>query len=82
MSMFSDTVEAAYEDGKQAGAKELLEELEEILTEKLEVFNRLQEDPTLASPLKHEPEYWNGRAVTCGEILRMVSNFKIRYKVK
>lgn len=82
-----DVVEfAAYEKGYKAGrqteGKELLEELEEILTEKLEAFNKLQKDPSLASPLKHDPEYWTGRAVTCGEILRMVTNLKIRYKEK
>ena len=69
-----------YQDGLKCGklcaAQQILDDLEEILTAKLETFNKLQEDPSLASPLKHEPEYWNGRAVTCGEILRMVTNIK------
>lgn len=76
------TYEKGYKEGRQAEGKELLEELEEILTEKLEAFNKLQKDPSLASPLKHDSEYWTGRAVTCGEILRMVTNLKIRYKEK
>ena len=84
--MIGDVIEDAYEKGykagKQEGGKELLEELEEILTDKLETFNKLQKDPSLASPLNQEPEYWTGRAVTCGEILRMITNLKIRYKEK
>ena len=69
-----------YQDGLKCGklcaAQQILDDLEEILTAKLETFNKLQEDPSLASPLKHEPEYWKGRAVTCGEILRMITTIK------
>lgn len=71
-----------YEAGKQAAAKELLEELDETLTAKLEAFNTLKEDPELASPLEHESEYWLGRAVTCGEIIRVLELLKQKYGVK
>ena len=67
--------------GKLCAYQQILDELDEILTSKLEAFNRIQEDPTLASPLKHEPEYWSGRAVTCGEILRVVTLLKKKYEV-
>lgn len=69
-----------YQDGLKCGklcaAQQILDDLEEILTAKLEAFNTLKEDPELAHPLEHESEYWNGRAVTCGEILRIVTNIK------
>ena len=72
--------EEGYQDGLKCGklcaAQQILDDLEEILTAKLETFNKLQEDPSLAPYHKPEPEYWNGRAVTCGEILRMITTIK------
>ena len=86
MDMNQITAEIAYSDGydagKQAAAEEILEELEENFTELLDSFNRLQKEHVLVQALKHDPEYWNGRAMTCREILRTVSNFKKRYGVK
>ena len=77
---------AAYEEGRKAGraeiAKEILEDIEEILISKLDTFNKLQENPSLADPNTHEAEYWQGRAVTCGEILQIISRKKkYEYKV-
>lgn len=77
--------ETAYKNGYDAGykaaAKELLEELDETLTTKLEAINKVQEDPELASPVKHKSVYWLGRAVTCGEILRVLKLLKKKYEV-
>ena len=77
--------EVAYKNGYDAGykaaAKELLEELDETLAAKLEAFNTLKEDPELASPLEYESEYWLGRAVTCGEIIRVLELLKKKYEV-
>jgi hypothetical protein len=71
-----------YEAGKQAAAKELLEELDETLTTKLEAFNKVQEDSELTSSIKRKSVYWLGRAVTCGEILRVLKLLKQKYGVK
>ena len=76
---------AAYEEGHKAGraeaAKEILEDIEEILISKLDAFNKLQENPSLVYPNTHEAEYWQGRAVTCGEILQIIS-LKKNYEYK
>ena len=77
---------AAYEEGRKAGkaegAKEILEDIEELLISKLDAFNKLQKDPSSAYPNTHEAEYWQGRAVTCGEILQVISRKKkYEYKV-
>ena len=83
----NDTIarETAYAEGYEAGkkviAEEILKEFEEIFTEKLETYNRLEKDPAL-SCIKHDADHWTGRVMTCKEILRMVSNYKIRYEVK
>lgn len=74
--------EEGYRTGKAEAAKEILEDIEETLISKLDAFNKLQEDPSLAQPNTHEAEYWQGRAVTCGEILQIISRKKkYEYKV-
>ena len=77
MDMNQIAVEIAYADGfdagKQAAAEQIFEELEEILTEKLEAFNKAHKES--------ESEYWQGRAVTCGETLRLISDLKKKYGV-
>lgn len=70
-----------YEAGKQATAEDILKELEEIFTEKLETYNRLEKDPALVA-VKHDADHWRGRVMTCREILRIISNYRIRYEVK
>lgn len=71
-------LEAKYDEGfdagKQAAAEQIFEELEEILTEKLEAFNKAHKES--------ESEYWQGRAVTCGETLHLISELKKKYGVK
>ena len=78
MDMNQIAVEIAYADGfdagKQAAAEEIFEELEEIFTEKLEAFNKAHKES--------ESEYWQGRAVTCGETLQLISELKKKYGVK
>ncbi len=76
----NDTIarETAYAEGfdagEQATAEQIFEELEEILTEKLEAFNKAHKES--------ESEYWQGRAVTCGETLQLISKLKQKYEVK
>jgi fructoselysine-6-P-deglycase FrlB-like protein len=75
----NDTIarEVAYADGFDAGkqaAEQIFEEFEEILTEKLEAFNKAHKES--------ESEYWQGRAVTCGETLHLISELKKKYEVK
>lgn len=70
-----------FEAGKKAAAKELLEELDETLTAKLEAINKAKEDPELTSPIKHTSAYWLGRAVTCGELLRIINLLRKGYEV-
>ena len=73
-----DAAELAYKNGyktgKQDTAEQIFEELEEILTEKLEAFNKAHKE--------NESEYWQGRAVTCGETLHLISELKQKYGVK
>ena len=78
MDMNQIAVEIAYADGFDAGklaaAEQIFKELEEILTEKLEAFNKAHKESEL--------EYWQGRAVTCGETLHLVYELKKKYGVK
>ena len=69
-----------YEAGKKAIAEEILKEFEEIFTEKLEIYNRLEKDLAL-SCLKHDTDHWRGCVMTCKEILEYV-NKKMEIKAE
>lgn len=76
--------EAAYEEGYKAGkvcaAQQILDDLDEILTEKQEQYNqKKKERPDIDYP--EADSYWLGRSVTCGEILRLLEQLKNKYEV-
>lgn len=84
----ADVKKAIYDSGYEAGitcgklcaSQQILDELEEALTNKREEYKQKRE----ASKDTEYPEsfsYWLGRGLTCGEILRLLTELKKKHGV-
>ncbi len=85
----ADVKKAIYDSGYEAGIKcgklcasqQILDELEETLIAKREEYKQNRE----ANKDTEYPEatsYWLGRGLTCGDVLRLLTELKKKYGVQ
>lgn len=78
--------EAAYDEGYEAGklcaAQQILDELEELLTQKRDEFKQARDaSPEVPDPCPESTSFWEGRRVACSDLLKQIIKFKKKFEV-
>ncbi len=71
-----------YETGKLCAAQQILDELEELLAKKHDEFKQARDSsPEVPDPCPESTSFWEGRRVTCSDILKRITKLKNNYGV-
>ena len=74
--------EEGYATGKLCAAQQILDELEELLTQKRDEFKQARDSgPDVPDPCPESVSFWEGRRVTCVDVLKQITKLKKKFEV-